>query len=404
MQWSPQQETALKRIDAWLRDPDSQVFYLGGDAGTGKTTLAKEAAGNCRNVKYGAPTGKAATVMRSKGCTAASTIHSDIYISQGNADATIRKLEARLGELLMELHADDPEMVTDEAPPVIALKQEIEEAKKNAQRPRFILNPESSYKNADLVVLDEISMVDATLGQDILSLAKKVLVLGDPFQLPPVFGEGFFTKNKPDFYLTEVHRQALDSPVLWLATRVRQGLNLPLGKHGTSEVTSERISPERVMEADQVLVGRNRTRRASNARVRALKGFESIIPVRGDRLVCLRNNRDLGLWNGALWTATEDAVRVDTDTVGLAIASEDNGMAIQVGAHACHFERREVPFWDRLNSEEFDYGYALTVHKSQGSQWARGILFDESAAFRENARRHRYTGLTRFSESVTVAV
>lgn len=403
MQWSPQQETALRRIRHWLMDSTSQVFYLGGDAGTGKTTLAKEAAADCRNVRYGAPTGKAATVMRRKGCTGATTIHSDLYISQGENDALIRQLEAKLGEMLMQVRADDPEADPDTYPPVIHLKQEIQDAKEQARRPRFTLNMESCYKDADLVVLDEISMVDGVLGQDILKLARKVLVLGDPFQLPPVYGEGFFTSRQPDYYLTEVHRQALDSPVLWLATRVRRGDSLPLGLHGTSRVTTDRIEPEEVLRSGQVLVGRNTTRRASNARVRKLKGYEPIIPVKGDRLVCLRNNRDLGLWNGAIWHAEEDAIRVDEIVVGLQIRSEDSDTVIQVPAHACHFKREEVPFWERLSAEEFDYGYALTVHKSQGSQWEEVILFDESGCFRADARRWLYTGITRASEKIVIA-
>ena len=57
-------------------------------------------------------------------------------------------------------------------------------------------------------------MVDEDLGRDLLSFGKPVLVLGDPAQLPPVKGGGFFTEAEPDVMLTEVHRQAADNPII----------------------------------------------------------------------------------------------------------------------------------------------------------------------------------------------
>ena len=60
-------------------------------------------------------------------------------------------------------------------------------------------------------------MVDEELGRDLLSFGKKVLVLGDPAQLPPVKGGGFFTEAEPDVMLTEVHRQAADNPIIRLS-------------------------------------------------------------------------------------------------------------------------------------------------------------------------------------------
>src|SRR5687767_2078640 len=149
--WSPQQDGALLAVKTWLEDENSsQVFRLFGYAGTGKTTLAKHFAESVDGlVLYAAFTGKAALVLRQKGCYA-TTLHSLIY--------------APVGE-------------TPEGQPI------------------FGLNPDSELSEAKLLIVDECSMVNEELGSDVLSFGVKVLVLGDPFQLPPVEGAGFFTSH-----------------------------------------------------------------------------------------------------------------------------------------------------------------------------------------------------------------
>src|SRR4029453_17373579 len=111
-------------------------------------------------------------------------------------------------------------------------------------------------------VIDECSMVDAELGRDLLSFDCPLLVLGDPAQLPPVAGGGFFTEAEPDAMLTEVHRQARGDPIVRLSMEIRAGRSLAPGQYGESAiVTRATLDRERVLQADQVLVGRNVTRR-----------------------------------------------------------------------------------------------------------------------------------------------
>ena len=149
-------------------------------------------------------------------------------------------------------------------------------------------------------------MVDAELGRDLLSFGVPVLVLGDPAQLPPIQGGGFFTEAEPDVMLTEVHRQAQDNPIVRLSMDIRAGEYLEPGRYGETEVVAKSdLDPQRVLDADQVLVGRNATRRAYNNRMRERRGFEDAMPSAGDKLVCLRNNRKKGLFNGGLWTVKE---------------------------------------------------------------------------------------------------
>lgn len=364
MAWSPQQEQALVAVDEWLKRGDSPVFRLFGYAGTGKTTLARHIADHVDgDVAFGAFTGKAASVMRAKGCRDASTIHSMIYRSREDDDGG----------------------------------------------PLFVLNQKSPAASADLIVIDECSMVDVELARDLLSFGTPVLVLGDPAQLPPVKGGGFFTDAEPDLMLTEVHRQAKDNPIIHLSMAVREGNRLQPGDYGESRIIRRnQIDAAQIMTAGQVLVGLNKTRRQYNTRIRQLLGFRDTMPASGEKLVCLRNDKSKGLLNGGIWTV--DAIRQANSTgfVRMDVTPEDEikRKTVDVSVLREFFDGREdeiQPFM-RRETDEFTYGYALTVHKAQGSQWDNLVLFDESFAFREHRDRWLYTGLTRAAETITVVM
>jgi exodeoxyribonuclease V len=131
-----------------------------------------------------------------------------------------------------------------------------------------------------------------------------------------------------------------------------------------------------------------------------LKGFTDWHPIPGDKLICLRNNNDLGLLNGTLWTV-EDVGEVDQARITLTLADED-GYSLTTEIHAAPFRGEDIPFWDKKEAEEFDFGYGVTVHKAQGSQWDNVLLYDESFCFRENRHKWLYTGLTRAAKRITV--
>jgi exodeoxyribonuclease-5 len=411
MKWTPQQEQALRAVRNWLADPSQQVFRLFGYAGTGKTTLARVLAEGVEGaVLFCAYTGKAAHVLRQRGCEGASTIHSLIYRSRDRDNTALLELEADLAGRCQEIaqaHPNDDPIHISEFQALDAevqrLRNLVAACKQEARRPMFTLNPESPVRDARLVIVDEVSMVDESIGRDLLSYGTKVLVLGDPAQLPPVHGGGFFTEGcQPDFMLTDIQRQAADNPIIALATMIRGGRNPPLGRYGETIVT-DTIDPDEAMAADQVLVGRNSTRFATNRRVRSLLGRSGWGPKVGDRLVCLRNNHELGLLNGAIWTADQDAEMLD-DQILLNISSEDTPNPLEVLCHQHYFrgEGDDLPWWERKSAEEFDFGYALTVHKSQGSQWRNVALIDESHVFRADRWRWLYTGVTRASERLTL--
>lgn len=395
MRWTPQQEGALAAVAAWLRT-DEQVFRLFGYAGTGKTTLAKHLAEGVEgDVRFAAYTGKAALVLRQKGCGEAQTIHSLIYKTKSEGMAELLRLEAELEEL--DQKPSTPFAV------VSKLREEIRRLRRQLSQPNFTLDVTSAVRYAKLVIIDECSMVDEDMGRDLLSFGCKVLVLGDPAQLPPIRGGGFFTEQEPDVMLTDVQRQARDNPIVELATRVREGQRLDLGDYGDSKIISRHgLRFEDMLNAEQILVGYNATRRSINARVRHARGRHGVLPVAGDRLVCLRNNRDLGLLNGALFEATTDAEEL-SDTLFVTVRSTDEERdPIDCEAHLGPFlgEDLEMPWWERRRAEEFDYGYALTVHKSQGSQWNDVLLRDEWAG--SSRQRWLYTGITRAAERITI--
>ena len=411
MKFSPQQNAALKAVDQWYRNGDKQVFHLFGYAGTGKTTLAKYLAeGIGDDVLFAAYTGKAAHVLQTKGCHNASTIHSLIYRSRDKSKARLEELQTELAELLVSLEGMEQEYI-DNHPRVCALQRDIADEAKNANQPMFILNTESEVREAPLVVIDECSMVDATMGQDLLSFGTPVLVLGDPAQLPPVGAAGYFTENvTPDIMLDEIHRQAQESPILRMATDVRLGNRLQLGDWGEGcavHPCGTKLSQEEVLSYDQLLVGKNKTRSAMNKRVRQFLGYDGEYPVVGDRLVCLRNNSELGLLNGAIFNATGVDGVMD-GKVHMTVRSQDNPNAwdVEVAALEQHFLGRgkelDIQYWLRSEGQEFDYGYALTVHKSQGSQWDSVCVFDESWGPKKERQRWLYTAITRAAERVTV--
>lgn len=406
MEWSPQQEHALQAVAAWIKDPSSkQVFYLAGYAGTGKTTLAKHLANDVAKVKFCAYTGKAAHVLRRKGCYDASTIHQLIYIPAIQGKTELLELAIELAEKEAKLRGGEDAQLEAE---VKSLRARHTALSASLSRPSFTLNVNSEIRDLDLLVVDECSMVGKTIGTDLESFGTKLLVLGDPAQLPPVGDSGHWTGKKPDYLLTEIHRQAADNPIIHLATLVRSGRGLPDGAHGDSLVLSGKPDPDSVAAAGQVLVGRNATRHHVNRRVREVLGRpDSWLPLEGDRLVCLRNDHNVGLLNGSLWQATKVLGEPDDNTLEISVVSDESEHYTHelLAVHAHHLRGdpdEALPYWARSQAHEFDYGYALTCHKAQGSQWDDVMVFDESRAFRQNAARWLYTAITRAAERVTI--
>lgn len=373
---SAEQHRAIREIIDWYRH-GGQEFYLAGYAGVGKSTVAamaiEELGAVCgvRRVLTAAYTGKAASVLRKKGIESAQTIHSLIYTAVVDEDTG-------------ELH--------------------------------FVISEESPAANADLIVLDECSMVDQAMADDLRSFGAKILVMGDPGQLPPISGQGAFTNREPDVFLREIHRQAADSPIIELATLARQGRPLPAGyaKNGVQVLPlTKETQPLVYREGTQPICGLNRVRYVYNLRIRTRRGFGGELPQPGERVICCRNNREEGLFNGSTGTmlsagrehpSLRGAVCLDVKLDDLSRPSV--GLDVDPYLIRRHFSAavvKKLPLprgtpW--LN--EFDFGHVLTAHKAQGSSWDDVTVIDDSAAFRDTRSNWLYTSITRAERSLTV--
>ena len=413
--WSPEQRHALAEISLWRNEPCSQLFRLFGVAGSGKTTITREIARGVKGeVLFCAFTGKAALVMRSMGCRGAQTIHSSIYRPVSELEA-----EAKLLKISMDMLARNPQDAdtikaasnkwgtTDPwalETQLMALRNRIEKGPQWSLRER--IDPEP-----DVIICDECSMVNEALALDLMSFGHKILVIGDPFQLPPVRGPGYFIDAEPDAMLREVHRQALGNPIITMATTVRKegALALATGQYGASSYTRQTLADSiaTLMEADQALCGTHKTRHFCNAMIRETKGYDpEPMPTPGEKIICCHNNKDLGLLNGSMWRVISchpagDYFRAKIEPWEVALRCEE--AKLDVFMHREPFAGGEPVPEDKRDAEHFDWGYVITVHKAQGSQWPRVAVINDSWPGKDRFQdRWMYTAITRAQESVTI--
>ena len=233
-QWSPEQAEALDQVGRWLQQGEPQVFRLFGYAGVGKTTLAKRTRRRraTGETAFAAFTGKAALVMRSKGCAGRD--------DHPRADLPRQRRRRRRADL----HAQP-------------------------RRPRL-----ARRSDRDRRMLDGRRRTRrATSSRS----ASRSWCSAIPSQLPPVKGGGYFTEAEPDVMLTEIHRQARGQPdhppVARSSAPAAKSPTANMARAASSAAT--RSTPPQVLAADQVLVGMNRTRRAlQSAHPRSCSGID----------------------------------------------------------------------------------------------------------------------------------
>lgn len=394
---SKQQAEAMAQIVDWWANSDEQIFRLFGYAGTGKTTLARKVADrlDAPKVVYAAYTGKAAHVMRKKGCDGARTLHSLIYLP---AEKVRDDLESSRASLDSE---PDPARRAE-------LADEIRKLEQDLSTPNWILNDDSDLADADLLIIDEVSMVDEEMAEDILSFDVPVLVLGDPAQLPPPSSKvGYFTNAKPDYLLTEIHRQAADSVIIELATVVRTG-GRPVRQRLGRTTLYIPLSAKKAKRFSQVIVGTHRERWRRTYQLREMHGLAGDLPTVGDKVICLQNNRDLDVFNGQMFKVLK-ASRLPRAGVLLTLEDED-AVVTEVPAWVDGFlgleeEKRFKPTAHFKRERAFmTYGWAITCHKAQGSQWSSVLIVDESRWFRSDRAKWLYTAITRAEHRIAVVM
>lgn len=424
---SDSQAGAIRAIKSWFetRTQDQQVFRLFGYAGSGKSTVLKFALEELglsehRSVRDGTCvpgvvtatfTGKAALVLTRKG-TPARTIHSLIYSVTEATEEDVEKAALKVREAEVSVRSLTGFDRTAAEAGIEAMRQALSQMKK----PRFALNPHSDAADARLIVLDEVSMVGEEMARDLMSFKKPILVLGDPGQLPPIKGEGAFTNVAPDVMLTEIHRQAAESAIIRLATMAREGRPIGFGSYDAhvAKMYKADISPEQALRGGQLICGMNATRLQVNNAMRAAAGLAgSPLPSgASEKIICLKNQNDIGLING-MFVTLEDVVdegslyfsAVVTDEDGRHVGPPDfKGAPGRLRLYKGHFEdhisfdknRHDRDWKDKKHLTEATFGWAITAHKAQGSQWENVIVWDDGLGRSDRDRRRwLYTAITR---------
>ncbi len=420
---SAAQAEAITVIRDWYRNRrhEQQVLRVFGYAGTGKTTITKEAIqalglepmtpGGLGGVLFAAFTGKAVLVMTRKG-TPAQTIHSLIYRTSEATPEEIERVTAELAALERDLPRMGPAERGFASAQIAQLKLRLD----HIHEPQFVLNPHSDLRGADLLVLDEVSMVGRKMAEDLLAFGTPILVLGDPGQLPPIGEKSFFTDAVPDVMLTEIHRQAADSPILRLATMARQGQPIPFGGFDENvwKMSQRDVMPGQLLNGGQVICGRNATRRRLNMAMKRAAGFGADYPTGGgEKIICLRNRNDLGLINGMFLTLTDvhahphnpRAFRATIRTEdGLEIPGEQEFWRGEYDDHVLFDPNRNRDEWlARRGLIETSWGYAITCHKAQGDSFETVVVFDEGfGGSAEDYNRWLYTAITRAEHGLLI--
>lgn len=417
MQLTRDQEKALSDAAEWWRSGDDRPFLIQGYAGTGKTTTIETIVSELTNKRpaYMAFTNKAARVLSSKvrNSIYCGTIHSAIYF--------IIWHEAYEGALLK--YEDLKEAIKACRDNPAQQKQLLEEKHRMIESrevwsewglqdgfawDRSFEGGAPVYDNTDdggLIVVDECSMVRSDIGQDLLSLAYdtgyRVIAVGDPGQLPPVVGKdykgnpadvSFFTPTRcvcaP--VLTEVMRQASDSNIIKAATWARCGHSrLPWSGGFDSLAVLDRSAAVDPSAYDQVICGRHLTRRNVNATTRQRLG-RSGPPQPGDKMIFNKSKKSAGVINGD--TFVVDKYDQATGVLSYRLDYKPDEICDIVVNQPDYDDEREL----------VSYAYAVTCHKSQGSEYGTVLLHNEAFCFRDDAHKWLYTGITRAKNFVTV--
>ena len=377
MELTKGQEDALKIAVQRYNDKEPYTV-ISGFAGTGKTTLVQfiiDALNvSVDDVVYIAYTGKASLVLKNKGCENSMTAHRLLYHAIEKGDGTFEFISKR--------------------------------------------NLDHKYK---IIVLDECSMLPEEMWKLLLSHKVHVLALGDSGQLPPVEGNSSILDN-PHIMLTEVVRQAQENPIIRLSMDIRDGKWLEYGGPKECRIMPfEKVTKGLLLGADQVLCGKNVTRHSLNEQMRKMRfGDEySPSPINGDKVICLKNQWEaLGsnkepLVNGCVGVINNIRLK-DTQLyqpeMTADFTSDNDGFYGSIKMDYKIFTEKETTInktnWmmypKMLRAYEFDYAQAITVHKFQGSEAEKVVVFDEWLGNVEYHTKWLYTAVTRASKMLVV--
>lgn len=421
-----------------------QAFVFAGYAGSGKSTcvsaMIEKLGLKQSEVMYMAPTGKAAKVLSTKLRAAgwynpATTIHKAIYMPQLQKSQEIKdqldradtewdqRVEARgRGEADTRFtfeHMNDHELQVL----IKKLENELADAMDSEGLSFTLKDHKHLPEGVKLMVVDEASMVPEEIANDLGSFNLPILAIGDPGQLPPVEGRWGFAMEDPDVFLSEIHRQAAENPIIRLATMAREGELIKPGNYGDGVKVVTRRNDDVTLNTERdamVLVGTHKKRFALTMAIRDELGIKSSGPVADEPILVQRNSRTYpALVNGSILTCLEDVGDLQDGGVSIDIRVQDPDQDALEYTLKCpqalfeehHFKKRgaysgptKAVYQAKATQEHLDWGHVLTVHKAQGSEWDDVVVHDESGVFRGDGDRWLYTGITRAAEKLTLVV
>lgn len=383
MKFSTDQHIALSTVLDWFGSDPKEACILAGYAGTGKTTLVAHIRQQLHQdnpklkVAFCSYTGKATQILSRKlaaleavyGADSVSTIHSLMYSPVRNDEFEIIGWEKQ---------------------------QKLE---------------------ADLIVVDEASMISKNIWDDLRSYQIPILAVGDHGQLPPI-DDSFSLMEHPTVRLEHIHRQAEDHPIIHLSFLARTEGRIPVEsfspevrkiQKGTRESHRAVTETLKSFHEDMLIVcGYNKTRVRLNQATKKLLAKNASLPESGDQVICLKNNHDEGIFNGMTGTLTE-IVSFDALWYQAQVQFPDRPMPYLGLVYKGQFNaEKTLPYEEFLQldgtGDLFDFGYAMTVHKSQGSQAKEVLLFEERFHSMDDEmwRRWLYTAITRAEEKLTI--
>lgn len=381
------QEYGLKTAVQRYRDGEKYTV-ISGYAGTGKSTLVRfiiEALNVPEEaVCFATFTGKAAQVLLKKGNKNVRTLHKLLYKSFPKPDGTFTRIPV------------------EEVP----------------------------YK---IVVVDEVSMAPKTLMALLASYDVHIICLGDPFQLPPIDkNEDNHLLDHPHVFLDEIMRQAQESEIIRLTMDIREGKRIaPMQGNEVVIIKKDELNTGMLEWADQVLCATNKTKDNLNAQMRLLAGINNLKPQDGDKIICSMNYWEFFGGNGdPLINGTIGWIKNSYNTfVQLPYWANNKQIPIlccdlfsddEVSFNGLNLDRDLIitgkysldskteyrlaknPKTRHLIPMEFNYGYAITTHKAQGSEWSKVLVIEEDFPYGTEHARWLYTAATRASEKLVV--
>lgn len=359
---------------------------IAGFAGTGKTFLAKRIIDELGLGQYeymvGAFTGKAAYRLNQGGFDSATTLHKIRYKSVKIKDTFV-----------------------------------------NMKHPR------EAYQGIKLFLIDEISMVSNKLLTDMAGLGIHIIMMGDPGQLPPI-GEDNKMLASPHIFLDEIMRQEEGNSIIQLSHQIRTGQQIKLFQdENVILLPKEDVNTGMLTWADQIICGKNATRKVFNQTVRNEKGFISTLPVVGDKVIITANNWDMlndagsPLINGMMGEVNYSSdIFVKDERMGRSMGKDIKIARLafepEFGGGDFSIKYDALPLMTDDGSKSYivnqfakgaarinhlDFGYCITTHKAQGSEYGK-VLGIEEVLKRNEHRRWLYTLATRAVDKLVIGV